>query len=98
MLWGALVLITLAVARITRFVVADALMLSFRRWVINRWGDESPAAYLVHCVWCSSIWIAFPGAVLWGVLLLPLHLWWLIIAAWLAISYVAGLLSQLEER
>jgi hypothetical protein len=44
------------------------------------------------------MWIAAPGAVLWAFLMLPTKDWWLAVPAALAMSYVTGLLSQLEER
>jgi hypothetical protein len=98
MIWASLLLVTLAVARITRLVATDRIMVSFRRWVVNRWGEESEAAYLAHCRWCASIWIGLPAAVGWAMLTLPLHLWWLAGPAWLAMSHVTGLLSRLEEQ
>src|SRR5262245_13518348 len=98
MVLASLVLITLAVARLTRLVTADAITLPFRRWVVNRWGEDSRIAYLVHCSWCTSLWIALPAGVLWAFPLLPLWLWWLALPAALTMSYVTGLLSQIEER
>jgi hypothetical protein len=98
MVWASFLVVSLAVARATRLVTADRIMLFFRRWVIDKWGEESSAAYLVHCSWCSSIWIAFPAAVSWAMFTLPWRWWWIAVPAWFAMSYVAGLLSQLEER
>lgn len=98
MLWGSLALLTLAVARGTRIITTDKIALPFRRWIVNKFGEESWAAYWVHCDWCSSIWVAFIASAAWTFALLPSHHWWLGIPAWLAMSYVAGLLSQLEER
>lgn len=95
---GTFILVTLAVARLTRLVTSDRIMLSFRRWVVNKFGGESEAAYLVHCRWCTSIWVAFPLAVLWGVLTLPFSLWWATIPAWFAMSHLTGLLARLEEN
>lgn len=73
-------------------------MLPFRRAIVNRWGEDSAIAYLVHCSWCTSIWISVLGGVAWAFPLLPLQHWWLALPAALAMSYVAGLLSQIEER
>ena len=97
MIVGTFALVALAVARFTLMVTSDRIMLSFRRWVVNRFGDESLLAYLVHCNRCVSIWIALPAAIFWGTLALPLHYWWLILPAWPALSYVTVLLSRLEE-
>jgi hypothetical protein len=98
MLWGALALLTLAVARVTRLITADQILLPLRRWVVNKFGEDSQITYLAHCQWCASIWVAFPAALLWAVVMLPLHQWWLAIPAWLTMAYITGLLSQLEER
>lgn len=98
MVWVCLILVTLAVARLTRLVTRDAIMLPFRRFIINRTGEESALAYLVHCSWCTSIWVSFPAAILWAVLMLPFTYWLVAIPAALAMSYVTGLLSQVEER
>jgi hypothetical protein len=98
MVLASLALITFAVARVTHWVTSDKNTLWFRRWVINRWGEDSNFAYLVHCSWCSSIWIAIPGGVGWAYAMLPMQQWWLALPAVLAMSYVAGLLSQFEEH
>lgn len=98
MVWASLVIITLAVARLTRLIKEDEITVPFRRWVVKRWGDESRAAYLVHCSWCASISVGFPAAISWAFTMLPLQYWWLALPAALAMSYVAGLLSQIEEH
>lgn len=98
MVWAALLLVTIAVARLTRLITVDVIMLPFRRWVVNKWGDDSSIAYLVHCSWCTSIWVSILPAVAWGILMLAPHEWWLALPAALAMSYVTGLLSQIEER
>jgi sterol desaturase/sphingolipid hydroxylase (fatty acid hydroxylase superfamily) len=98
MIVGTFVLVALAVARATLLVTSDRIMLAFRRWVVNKTGEESLATYLVHCSRCTSIWIALPASILWGTLSLPLHQWWLMAPAWFALSYVAILLSRLEEK
>lgn len=41
-------------------VVDDQLMLRFRQWAVKKWGEDSLPAYLVHCNWCTSMWLAFP--------------------------------------
>lgn len=98
MVWASFLVTTLAVARVTRLVTADRIMLLLRRWVINRWGEESSPAYLVHCRACSSVWIAVPGAIGWAMLTLPWRWWWLAIPAWLAMSHITILLAQLEDE
>lgn len=94
----SLILVTLAVARLTRLVTVDQITLTFRRWVVNRWGDESSITYLVHCSWCTSIWLSIIPAAIWTALMLPVRQWWVAVPTALAISYVSGILSQIEER
>jgi hypothetical protein len=98
MIVGTFMLVALAVARFTLMVTSDRIMLAFRRWVVNRYGDESLLTYFVHCQRCVSIWVALPAAVFWAVFTLPLHWWWLTLPAWFAISYINILLSRLEEK
>jgi hypothetical protein len=98
MIVGAFLLVTLAVARSTLLITSDRILLALRRWVVNKTGEESLWSYLVHCSRCVSIWVALPAAVLWGTLTLPLRWWWLIAPAWFAMSYLAILISRLEEK
>ena len=98
MIVGTFLLVALAVARATLLVTSDRIMLSFRRWVINRTGDESLWTYLVHCKACTSIWIALPGAAFWAGFTLPWKSWWLTLPAWFAMSYLTILVSRLEEK
>jgi hypothetical protein len=92
----AFILITLALARTTRAVVADRVGLPLRRWAVNRYGEQSGLAFALHCPWCVSMWLAAPAAVFWTLLALPPDLWWLCLPAWPGISYLVGLLSRLE--
>lgn len=93
---GVFVLVTLGLARVTRLITADRFMLGFRRWVINRFGQESLPTYLVHCVWCTGLWLSLPAGFLWAAATLPLHLWWLFVPAAFAMSHLVGLLNRLE--
>jgi hypothetical protein len=93
----SLVLMTLAVARLTRLVKGDQITIGLRRWVVNKFGEESRMAYLVHCSWCTSMWLALPAGIAWAFPMLPMRQWWLALPAALAMSYVVGLLSQIEE-
>lgn len=86
-----LILGILAVARVTQFLVADRLALGYRQWAVRRSGTEGKLTYLVHCPWCTSIWVAL-------VLMPPIILWpstWLYVPyAVLAASYVTGRLHE----
>lgn len=60
MLVLSLIVATLAVTRITRFLVEDKLMVGYRQWVVKQWGADSLISYLAHCPWCTSFWVALP--------------------------------------
>lgn len=94
MLVVSLVVAALAVARVTRFLTEDFLAVGYRRWVVSRWGEESKMAYLVHCPWCTSIWIAAP--VMPVAVMFP-NLWTIGIFSILAASQLAGLLQTSKE-
>jgi len=98
MVWAFFVIVALAVTRATRLIVADRIFLFLRRWVINKWGEDSSQAYLVHCRACASIWIALPAAIGWTLLSLPWQHWWVVAPAWFALSQLTILLSRLEEQ
>jgi Protein of unknown function (DUF1360) len=84
----------LAVARITRLLVEDQLMVKYRQWVVRKWGETSMAAYLAHCPWCTSIWVAI--AVMPIAVLFPVKG---VIAAFAvpAASMITGLLADRKE-
>ncbi|MBF6515238.1 hypothetical protein IU421_13205 [Nocardia cyriacigeorgica] len=88
------VLWVLAVARATRLITRDKLTEPFRTWVVTRRGVDSQIAYLVHCSWCSSIWVAFATAPA-AVALSGLS-WWLLPIVALAASHLTGLGSLLD--
>lgn len=78
--------------RITRFITKDTLAAGFRSWIGAHFGDDSRAAYLVSCGWCTSIWVATVTA------LYASYLggspWFQAPAAALTLSYLAGLASR----
>jgi len=94
MTFVSLVLVTLASARITRLIVSDTITAPARAWVVGKLGADSRLVYLVHCSWCSSIYVGAgvasttvfgPGWVQWI---------WLALTA----SYVTGWLdSRMED-
>lgn len=68
MLFVCLAVAVLAVTRVTRLLVEDRLAAGWRRWVVRRFGEDSLPAYLAHCPWCTSIYVALavmPPAVIW---------------------------------
>lgn len=86
-LWS-FVLITLAVARITRLVTTDQITSSIRRWIVHKYGEGSPPAYLVHCPYCIGFWLSLLGTVLWLLTSHPSP--WLWGPAWFAMAYLVA--------
>lgn len=89
-----LVVASVAVVRLTRLFVSDEIMVGYRRWVVNRFGSDSRTSYLVHCPWCTSMWVAailMPVAVAWP------NRWVLASLAIPAASLVAGLILEREK-
>jgi hypothetical protein len=91
----SLVVAALAVARIARLLTEDFLTVGYRRWVVTRWGPESKMSYLVHCPWCTSIWIALP---IMPVAVLFPNVWVIATLAIPAASHVAGLLNTTSKE
>lgn len=55
-----LIVLVFAVARVTRLIVDDKIMLPFRQKVLNWSGEDGWFFYLVTCPWCMGIWVAAP--------------------------------------
>lgn len=71
----ALVLVFVAVARVTRLLVVDKLTEPIRSAVVRRFGEESTITYLAHCQACVSVYVGFAGAPV-AVALGGLSWWW----------------------
>jgi len=84
----------LAVTRITRLVTTDQLTVRLRQLVVRRWHEESWQVYLVHCDWCSSMWVAL--LVMPATVLLAGGSWLLAVLSVPAASYVTGFLVSKE--
>ena len=93
MLILSLVLGVLTVARLTRLLVEDRLTVSWRRWAVKKWGEDSLQAYFVHCPWCMSMWVAPPTMVI--ATLFP-YIWVIALLSIPAASYVTGFLANKE--
>lgn len=89
MLILTMVVATLAVVRITRLLVDDQLTNFYRLWVDNHWGSNSWQSYLVHCPWCTSVWVA---ALIMPVAVLLPSIWLIAALSIPAASMVTGLL------
>lgn len=91
----SLIVATLAVARITRLLVEDELLVGYRRWVIRNFGEDGKMSYLAHCPWCTSIWVGapvMPVATLWP------NRWVIAALAIPAASMLTGLLLTAREN
>ena len=102
-----IVLVLLAVARVTRLITTDALFETPRSAVVT-WlvmggeqvprtsGLRSKMAYLIVCDWCTSMYVAAAAA----------GAWWawgetmpfMVVCVALSASYVTGFLASVTER
>lgn len=90
-----LVLLALAVAKVTWLVVDAAITMPMRQWITGRFGEESRLAYLVHCPGCSSVWVS---AGMTGVTFWTQHAVWVAVLAFLAASQVGTMVMSLADR
>jgi len=84
-----LLILALAVYRLTRLIVEDRLLEPAREWVWKRRGPDTMVGYLLTCYWCTSIWVS--AAVVGLYLLVPPVM--LVVCLVLALSAVAGLID-----
>jgi hypothetical protein len=91
----SLILGLLAVARVTRLIVEDRVLVGLRQWVVRRWGEDGKMAYLFHCPWCMSIWVSL--AVMPVAILFP-NIWMVAALSVPAGSMAAGLLLDTLTR
>lgn len=98
----SLVLMTLAVARVTRLITVDVLFDEPRTWLVQKLinpghaeGFRAKIAYLIVCDWCASVYVGAAGAGAWCVWgeTMP----FMAITAALAASYVTGYLASTQE-
>jgi hypothetical protein len=90
------VLTVLTAARLTRLVVADSFppLAVARMRVVERWGQESWQAYLVHCPWCMGVWLAaavVAAVTAWYGLPAP-------VLVWAAAAWGSGFLAAIEPQ
>lgn len=98
----------LATARLTRLVAADRVTQPLRTAVATRFGPSHGLAYLIHCRWCVSMYLAPPVAALvlwlWDALAYDLaDVTWparIALGALLALAYshLTALLAGLEDE
>jgi hypothetical protein len=89
----ALLVIALAVVRLTGLVVEDDITEPIREWVLDRVPEDGKLAYLLTCPWCVSIYLGTAAALL---------AWWhssnpavMLPAMALAFSQVAGMTASI---
>lgn len=63
--WLSLLLTALTVVRVTRVITTDVIALPLRRKVMKHSGDDGWWTFLVHCKYCTSVWVAAAAAPLW---------------------------------
>lgn len=83
-----LTILVFAVARVTRLITDDKIMLSVRHWVLNRSGEEGWFTYLIHCPWCTGVWVAAGMTTL--TYLLPYKPWYAVLL-FLAVAQAASM-------
>jgi len=87
-------LMSAAVARLSRLITTDLIFARLRGWLAYRY--PRTLGSLVQCDWCTSIWLA-AGAV-------PVVHYWgdltpvLLVQVGLAVSLLVGWLATVEER
>lgn len=87
-----LVIVVLAVARVTRLITVDYLLDSPRRWV-QRHAPEK-IAYLVGCPWCTGVWVSTLIVV--AVVHAPTNRLLVVGCYVAAVAHLVGLISLLE--
>jgi hypothetical protein len=94
---GTFLLLTLSAARLTRVIVNDDIGLPIRRFMVKHNGTQGFWTRLVHCPFCTSVWVSAPAGVYW--VLLAHVSWWLLLPAIGAMSYlVAPVLLRLDTE
>jgi len=64
MAWISLFVFVGAVFRLSWLITADKITEPVRDWIARTYDPDSMPAYLVQCLWCTSIWITWPLAIL----------------------------------
>lgn len=98
------VILVLATARLTRVANIDDVGAPLRRWVFQRFGEQSKMGKLVRCYWCSAVWVSLlltvPYTLAMAALFTPLT-WWQALAVWppltAATSYAASRVIDKED-
>lgn len=84
----------LAVYRICRFIIEDALPEPIRNAIWKKFPPTHGIGYLITCYWCTSFWVA--SIIIICSILIPSVVF--IICAILALSAIAGIVSHIVDR
>lgn len=96
----AVVVAIVSSARLTRLLVQDVFPPVM--WVRNKWDEWTETGWfenwnkLFHCHWCMSIWVT-TAIVLWG-WLSNWHISWWLVNGIIAMSYVAAMIVERDEK
>lgn len=90
-----LVLLVLAVTRLTGLVVYDRIGHPLRFWVVKKSGDNGWLTFGVHCPWCVGMWFAMAVAPMWW--FWGRSPWFVIPCLALALSQAVGFLAKLNR-
>jgi len=97
----SLLITALAVTRATRVVTTDKVGLPLRRWILVRNGDEGWFTFLIHCKYCTSVWISFMASPLWwwasGYSFTHVRSYFFIFAIALALAQFVVVTAKLDE-
>lgn len=52
------VILALAVYRISRLIIEDTVLENAREWVWKRHRSDQGIGYLITCYWCTSFWVS----------------------------------------
>lgn len=97
MTWISLAVFVGAVFRLAWLIAADNITQPVRDWVEHQFGEESKPAYLINCLWCTSIWVCVPLAIL-SWLFMDGTLWQWACAALTASALTGGIGSPLYKH
>lgn len=92
MSWLELLLLALAVARLTVLVRADRISRAWRYFVAHRVRKDGYVWYLLDCSWCIGMWLSALVAItayFWW-----MHPWYRVVITIFALSYVVGALGH----
>lgn len=87
---AVLIVIALAVFRVSRLVVEDSITEPLRDWTLARVPDR--IGELIECIWCVSFWIALAATVAYA--LSPSVMFWVCFP--FALSAISGILASIR--